>query len=140
MTEQPCEPRNLVEGQQKGLMEMMMIVCVLIQGTVVQTMTVALSVVASRSNHLGNQMKISLNRTFAFGDFLASRWPGKGYHLVKYPYCEKADPFARVISLTSLSAVNQVMKMIHSLHQIGDVVDPKEEHGFPHCWGLSQNC
>lgn len=115
-------------------MEMMMIAYALKQETAAQTLTVALSVASSRSSHPGNQMKISLNMTFAFGDFLVSHCPGKGYHLVKYPYCEKVDPFAKVISLTSLSAVNQVREMNRSLHRIKDVVDPKSEHGFPHCW------
>lgn len=112
-----------------------MIAYVLKLETAAQTLTEALSVEPSKRNHLGNQVGTSLNRTFACGDLRALHWSEIDYCLVVHPYYEiVGGPFAKVINLTSLSAVSLVMDTNHSLHQIGDVADPKREDGFQHCW------
>ena len=49
------------------------------------------------------------------------------------PCYEKGYLLARGINLTCLKAENQVMDMIHSLHQTVDAAGPTTEPGSQHC-------
>ena len=103
-------------------------------GTVAQTMIEAWSVEPSRSNHHDTQMVTSLSMTSAYDDYRALHCPETGLCYVMLPYYGTDDPFAMVTDLTSLSAESLGMDMIHFHHQTVDVVDPKTESGFQHCW------